>query len=298
MFTYSEILQQDKESTVQYLVRPRVLLECIHHTSKLAEISGCGMDNLSLVCGLRKAHIRRWVTKEQESWRTMKDVFKSINKVTRTEEQTKAYNEPMYDAVSHVATERINEVSQGKYHQPRTPSKMYGSHFRPSNNSHFSSPCGTNSHQISRNQGRPQFSHTHTNIKCYYCKGEHCIRDCNKFMQDKAKFKLKTAEIVQKCKDKVMQKARKDNASINEVTFPTGQESMYSVKQAEQLLGNMQFSNSESSSDSLDRYIQEVTIDEVNLKNGILYKIKGNNVEVEALYDTGASIKVMANVAD
>ena len=178
------------------------------------------MNNLSLVQGLREAHIRRWVAKEQESWRTMDDGLKSMNKVTRIEEQTKAYNELMYDAVSHVATERISEVSQGKYHQPRMPSKAYtGSHFRPHNNSQFSSPHGTNSHQISRNQGIPQFSHTHTNIKCYYCKGKHHIRDCNKFMQDKAKFKLKTAEIIQKCKDKVMQKAKKDNISVNETTF-------------------------------------------------------------------------------
>ena len=46
MFTYSKISQQDNESTAQYLVRARVLLECIHHTFKLADIS---MDNLSLV---------------------------------------------------------------------------------------------------------------------------------------------------------------------------------------------------------------------------------------------------------
>ena len=136
----------------------------------------------------------------------MANVFKSINKVTRTEEQTKAYNEPMNDSVSHVATERISEVSQGKYHQPRTPSKMFnGSHFRPCNNCHLSSQHCANSCQIIRNQGRPQFSHTHTNIKCYYCKGQYCIRDCSMFMQDKAKFKLKNTEIMQKCKDKVAQ---------------------------------------------------------------------------------------------
>ena len=45
----------------------------------------------------------------------MEDVFKSINSITRTEEQMKAYNESMYDFTSHVATERINEVSHGKY---------------------------------------------------------------------------------------------------------------------------------------------------------------------------------------
>ena len=49
MFNYSKIPQQDNELTAQYLVRARVLLEYIHHMSKLADISGFGMDNLSLV---------------------------------------------------------------------------------------------------------------------------------------------------------------------------------------------------------------------------------------------------------
>ena len=68
----------------------------------------------------------------------MDDVFKSINKVTRTEEVMKAYNEPMCDSVSHVATERANEVSQGKYSKPKIPGKTYnGPHFRPHTSSHF-----------------------------------------------------------------------------------------------------------------------------------------------------------------
>ena len=90
---------------------------------------------------------------------------------------------------------------------------------------------------------------------CYYCNGKHHIRDCNKFTQDKAKYKLKTSDIMQKCKNKIVQKAKNDNLPINEATFSTNQESMYSVKQAEQLLGNMQFSDSESSLDWPDRYI-------------------------------------------
>ena len=39
-------------------------------------------------------------------------------------------------------------------------------------------------------------------------------------------------------------------------------------------------------------YIQEVTINEINLVNVILYKVKVNNVE--ALYDTGTSISAMS----
>ena len=261
----------------------------------LADISGFGTDNLSLVQGLREAHIRRWVTKEQHSWRMMNDVFKCINKITRTEEQMKAYNEPMYDSVSHMATERINEVSQGEYSKPKTPSKIYnGPHFRPCNNSHFDTPGVTNSHQCSRNHGRSQFSHSQNSLKCYCCEGKHHSRDCDKFTQDKVKYKLKITDIMQKCKDITIQKTRKDNVSINEATSSTGQGSTYYVKQAEQLLGNMQFRDSESGSDWLDRYIQEVTIDDINLENVILYKVKVNNLEVETLYDTCASISVMA----
>ena len=151
MFTYLKLSQQDNGSIAQYLVKARVLLECIHCMSKLADILGFGLDNVSLFQGLREAHIRRQVTQEQESWRTMDDVFKSINTVTQTIERMKAYNEPMYNSVSHVAIERINELSHSKYHQPRIPSKTYnGSHFRPHNNSHFSSLQDTSSQQFSR----------------------------------------------------------------------------------------------------------------------------------------------------
>ena len=40
-------------------------------------------------------------------------------------------------------------------------------------------------------------------------------------------------------------------------------------------------------------YLQNVTIDEASSENAILYKVKVNCVEVETLYDTGASMSVM-----
>ena len=49
------------------------------------------------------------------------------------------------------------------------------------------------------------------NPNVYYCKGEHLIKECKKFKQDKAKYKLKTADITQMYKDKTIQKAKKDN---------------------------------------------------------------------------------------
>ena len=122
MFAYLQIAQQDDEPTVQYPVRADILLEHIHHTSKLSGISGAGLDNLSLIQGLRDHHIRRRVAKEQEFWRTMEDVFKSINMITRTEEQKKAYHELKYYAISQVSTEKIHEVSYGKNNTPKTTS--------------------------------------------------------------------------------------------------------------------------------------------------------------------------------
>ena len=40
MVPYNTLMQQDDESTLQYLIRANVLLECINHTSKLSQISG------------------------------------------------------------------------------------------------------------------------------------------------------------------------------------------------------------------------------------------------------------------
>ena len=209
----------------------------------------------------------------------MEDIFKSINRITRTKEWTESYNEPIYDSISQVATERINEVSHGKYSKWRTPSKAYKSpHFSPHNSSHFRSPCNINSHQLNRNHRSPQYNHNQNIPKCYYCKGEHHIRDLDMFKWDKVQYKLKTAEIIQNYKEKIIQKAKKDHISINKATFSSNWKSTYSMDQAKQLLGSMQFSDSESESEWLDRYIQEVTIDKVSLENAILYRVKVNSL--------------------
>ena len=57
MVEYSH-LTQDDESTSQYLIRAKLLLENINHTSKLSQISGKGFNTLALIQGLRDSHIR------------------------------------------------------------------------------------------------------------------------------------------------------------------------------------------------------------------------------------------------
>ena len=52
MVAHSNLTQQDDESTSQYLIRAKMLLENINHTAKVSPISGKGLNNLALIQGL------------------------------------------------------------------------------------------------------------------------------------------------------------------------------------------------------------------------------------------------------
>ena len=54
-------------------------------------------------------------------------------------------------------------------------------------------------------------------LKCYFCEGEHSVRDCKKITKDRAKYKLKTVDLTKKYKDKFRQAAKKGNISVNEI---------------------------------------------------------------------------------
>ena len=57
---------------------------------------------------------------------------------------------------------------------------------------------------------------------------------------------MKTADLARKYKDKFRQVARKGNIIVNEAMISSVPESTYLVEQAEQLLGNLRLSDSES----------------------------------------------------
>ena len=109
MSAYSHLSLGDDETTAQYVVRAKVLLECIHHTTKLADI--IGWDNMYLIHGLKAPYIRKRVAKEQDSWRMMEGVFQTINHITKAEERTMVYSEPNFEPMPQVSKERIHEVS-------------------------------------------------------------------------------------------------------------------------------------------------------------------------------------------
>ena len=177
----------------------------------------------------------------------MEDVFQTINHITRTEEKTKAYYEPNFEPMPQVSKERVHEVCFSKYTKPNSPVKAYNN---SQHNNQYSSNSRNGSKQHSGHfhvdQCRHQYKHRPGKLECYYCEGEHLFRGCEKFSKDNAKYNLKTTELAKKYKDNLRQAVKKGNITVTEVAFSNTQELTYSMEQAEQLLGNLHFSDSES----------------------------------------------------
>ena len=76
----------------------------------------------------------------------------------------------------------------------------------------------------------------------------------------KIKYKLKTVDLNKKYKNKFRRAAKNGSILLNEIASVP--ESTYPVEQAEQLLGTLGLSDSES--DWLEASIKEVTIDEAS----------------------------------
>ena len=171
MFAYSH-LSQGKEETAQYLVRTKVLLDHIHHTTKLADITCSSWDNLYLVHGLKVPHISKRVTKEQDSWRMMEDVFQTINHITKTGEMTKVYSEPNFEPVPQMSKERIHEVSFGRYTKPNSPIKTFSINSQCNTRYSYNFTDGSKHHsgQLHKDQSKQHYNtHWPRKVECYYC---------------------------------------------------------------------------------------------------------------------------------
>ena len=76
--TYAHLAQGEQESVAQYISRAKVLLECIHNTSKKCEIPGVSYDKLYLFRGLHSPHAQWRVASKQDTWFPMEDVIQTI----------------------------------------------------------------------------------------------------------------------------------------------------------------------------------------------------------------------------
>ena len=124
----------------------------------------------------------------------MEDVFNTISYKARMEDRNKIYSELNFKSVPQLPKEGVQEVSMGKYPGQNPTTKTYNG---PNHRSKLTlvSAIGNitttgNVSQPHRVQDSYQANHGQRKLMCYYCEGEHHIRDCEKFTKDKAKYKL------------------------------------------------------------------------------------------------------------
>ena len=125
---------------------------------------------------------------------------------------------------------------------------------------------------------------------CYYCEGEHLVKDCFKLAKEKSRDKQKDTDVAKHYQNKIQDAVQRGNLTINEASFARVPEMTYSMVKMEKLLGSLQL----DVSDSLDRYPSQVTVDEVCQGHIIKYRIIVNDMPVNVLYDTGTSMSCMA----
>ena len=104
-----------------------------------------------------------------------------------------AYHEPRYGLVSDVSTEEIHKVSYNKGKRQYSYDKSHNNYnFRKQHNSspHNRYPNNSHSHQ------------TPNKMKHYYCEGEHCVNEYEKFKKDKVKYNVSKANLAKKYKDR------------------------------------------------------------------------------------------------
>ena len=109
---YSQIVQDEHEWIAQYISRPKVLLEHIHNNPKMCNIPGIGYDKLYHVRGLCSSNAWQRVASEQDTCHSMEDVICTIEHVTRSKEQNRAFFNPTLEA-SRPAIQ-VNEMSYDK----------------------------------------------------------------------------------------------------------------------------------------------------------------------------------------
>ena len=107
---YAHLMQGENELITQYLIRAKVLLEQIHHNSKMCDIPGIGCDRL--VQGLHLPHVWWRVATKQDTWNLKEDVFQTIEHITQSEEWNGAFFNPNLETLKPVM--QVNKVNYSK----------------------------------------------------------------------------------------------------------------------------------------------------------------------------------------
>ena len=172
----------------------------------------------------------------------MEDVFQMINHVTRSKEQNRAFFKPNLETTEPVI--QANEVGYGKATSDNTLDWSFNGHRHQvqfSNNFR-----DTNRHprgSLKNGQGQQHYKHSPRKLTCYYCMGEHMVKDCVKLAKEKYRGKQK--EMAKHYRNKIRDAVERDNITINGPPFTRAPEITYSIEQMEQVLGNLQLDDSD-----------------------------------------------------
>ena len=145
----------------------------------MCDIPGIGFDKLYLVRGLHSPNVQRRVVSKHDTWRSMEDVFQTINYVTRSKEWNRAFFKPNFEKAQPVI--QVNKVIYGKAIRHNTfawsnndqPHPVwFSNNFRDTNRQ----PRGS----LKEALGQLHYMHSPKKLMCYYLQGEHMVKDCIK----------------------------------------------------------------------------------------------------------------------
>ena len=133
----------------------------------------------------------------------MEDVFQMIDHVIRTKKWNSAFFKPNFELVQPGL--QVNQVNLGK-------TTRYNQTYDWSHNGHsyqvqFSNNFRDNNRQqrgpLKKGQGKLHYKNSPKKLTCYYCEGEHKIKDCMKLTKEKAKDKQRDTDIAKHYKNKL-----------------------------------------------------------------------------------------------
>ena len=132
----------------------------------------------------------------------IKDVFQTRECMTRSKEWYRALFNPHLETMQPVV--QVNEVSYGKanWHSRYDQSNSGQSHPVQSGNNFRD----TNRHQrgsFKKILGKQHYKHSPRKLSCYYCEGEHLVKDCIKLAKEKSRDKQKDIDVARCYKNKL-----------------------------------------------------------------------------------------------
>ena len=193
---------------------------------------------------MHSTHVQRRVASEQDTWWSMEDVFQTMDHDTGSEEWNRTFFQPNFETAQPVI--QVNKVNCIKSTRHNMLDQSYNS--QPHQVQFSNDFRDTNRHpkvSLKKGPGLLHYKHSPRKLTCYYCEGEHMVKDCIKLAKEKFRDKQKDTDMVKHYKNKIYDAVWRGNITINEPSFVRVPDMTYSMKQMEHLLGNLQLDNSD-----------------------------------------------------